>query len=308
MKEHIIITGSSGFIGTNLALFFLNRGYAVHGFDVREPNADLMNFHTFTHHSVDLTQPFQSNLKKINLDSVKAIFHLAAHARIKPSIVFPKTYYYNNLVSTLNVLSLAKEHNIPLIIASSSSVVENPYANPYTNSKHLVEQMVSTWRLQYGMTICSVRFFNVYGDYQIEEDTDRATLIGRWLYKAEHDKALQVIIRGDGKQSRDFTHVHDICSGLYTLYISKKYEDYLDLELGANDPKTVIQVYALFREYFKKNKIKVKFDTSFETTSYLALSEAKSTYADVGVFSELWKPAYTLERYLKEESKKRMLC
>lgn len=296
----VLITGAAGFIGSNLVDFMLKENYKVIGVDRRRLKTKNFYHDNYTHRYSDLDEVFKLDVTHIHqndLKDVDVIFHLAADARIKPSIKAPEQYYYNNFNSTISIIKMARERNIPIIFASSSSLSGDPCANPYTNTKYLAEQMFPVFRKTFGMNICSVRFFNVYGPGQIEQDSDRATLIGRWLSIVKKDKYSKLTVRGDGSQSRDFTHVWDICHGLYHIYHTGQHLTNELFDLGSMHPYTIESIANIFKEIWPT--ITIAYDKTAETISFLAQAEVKTTLADHNYIPEGWKPLKNLERYLQ---------
>ncbi len=138
------------------------------------------------------------------------IYHLAAKARILPSIQNPLHTMKNNVNSMIHVLDYARSKNVPVVYAGSSSVVGDIYSNPYTLSNFMVKNYVRCIQKVYDTPISICRFYNVYGKYQLTEGA-YCTLIGIFerLYNNQ-----PLTITGDGEQRRDFTHVDDIVDGL----------------------------------------------------------------------------------------------
>ena len=139
------------------------------------------------------------------------IFHLAAKARIVPSIQNPSKSLFNNIDSTINILEYARLNNIPVVYAGSSSSHGDIYANPYTFTKWNGEELCKLYHNVYDLPIAICRFYNVYGDHQLTEGA-YCTVLGIFerLFKAGEP----LTITSDGEQRRDFTDVMDIVDGL----------------------------------------------------------------------------------------------
>ena len=92
------------------------------------------------------------------------------------------------------------------------------------------------------MNIEIVRFYNVYGPYEIL-DGDWAAVIGIWRRQVRDNETITIV--GDGEQRRDFTHVNDIVDGLYKVGIgNKKHKDAWELGSGVNF--SINEVYQMF--------------------------------------------------------------
>ena len=204
------MTGGAGFVGTNLIKRLLSDGHKVVSLDnystgLRENEIEQKGVQYF---DVDLveTSNYDFFISKPDL-----IFHLAAIARIQPSFKHPVHTHHANVTSTLNVLEWARGYNIPIIHAGSSSSNGDKFANPYTLSKSVSEQLIELYNKVYNLPTVICRFYNVYGSHQLTEG-EYCTLIG--IFKKLFEEGRQLTITGDGEQRRDFTHVDDIIDAL----------------------------------------------------------------------------------------------
>lgn len=218
----LLITGGSGFIGSNLARVALADGHSVRIID-------------------DLSTGRRSNLNGLDVDFVEAsildtdaleramtgvdaVVHLAAIPSVPRSVANPRASHDANATGTLNVLEAARAANVKhLSCASSSSVYgANPKLpksefdytrpmSPYAVSKIATEGYTLAYQFSYGLPTMAFRFFNVYGPGQ-PADHDYAAVIPKFLDAALHDRPAAV--HGDGTQSRDFTYVDTLCAVL----------------------------------------------------------------------------------------------
>ena len=107
------------------------------------------------------------------------------------------------------------------------------------------------YRKTYKMSVEIVRFYNVYGPYEITKG-DWAAVIGLWRNQAE--KGGPITIVGDGKQRRDFTHVDDIVDALILIAFSNEMEKQA-WELGSGKNYSLLEVYELFDKRFGVDKV-----------------------------------------------------
>ena len=154
------------------------------------------------------------------------IFHLAALPRIGPSFKNPKEVFETNVQGTQNILEYARVFKIPVIYAGSSSFHGGRYKNPYTFTKWQGEELCKMYNKVFGVKTTICRFYNVYGDYMIDEGVYRTVLS---IFKEQYEKGEPLTITGDGEQRRDFTHVDDVVDGLikcaeHTSDITSTYE------------------------------------------------------------------------------------
>lgn len=204
----VLVTGGVGFIGSNLIEKLHKQGHEVISVD-NYSTGKKENEHSFCeYHNVDLQE---HPLEYVKMKKPDIIYHLAAKARILPSIQNPLHTMKNNVDSMIHVLDYARSKNVPVVYAGSSSVVGDIYSNPYTLSKFYGEELCKMYSKVYDTPISICRFYNVYGKYQLTEGA-YCTLIG--IFERLYNNNQPLTITGDGEQRRDFTHVDDIVDGL----------------------------------------------------------------------------------------------
>ena len=246
----ILVTGGVGFVGTNLIKRLLLDGHQVISLDnystgKKENEVDHKNVSYF---DVDLryVHDYDSYVSKPDI-----IYHMAALARIQPSIKDPVTAIQNNFDSTLNILEWARGNNTPVIFAGSSSYHHGLWGSPYAWSKFGGEQLCELYNKVYELPIAICRFYNVYGPCQLESGT-YATVIGIFERQYREDKPLTVT--GDGEQRRDFTYVGDIVDGL--VRVSNAMNGEVDMiyaaevfELGNGSNRSINELTEAFGDY-----------------------------------------------------------
>lgn len=220
----IFITGVAGFIGSHIAKRILKMGLEVIGIDsftdyysrqIKESNIkDILNDKKFTFIEGDI---LEVNLVEI-LRDVEYIFHEAAQAGVRASWgQYFDTYVKNNILTTQRLLEVCKDSLIlkKIIYASSSSVYgetkvlpmaedhpTNP-VSPYGVSKLAAEHLCMLYWKNFGVPTVSLRYFTVYGPGQRPDMG-----FNKFIKAAVKDE--EIIIYGDGNQTRDFTFVSDI--------------------------------------------------------------------------------------------------
>jgi len=223
---NIIVTGGAGFIGTNLCKSLIKLGHKVYSIDNYTTGKKENHIPGVEYYNMDIR-----NVLNYNWLEPDIIFHMAAIARIQPSFENPKEYFTTNANGTLNIVGYCSKNNIPLIYAGSSSHHSGKFKNPYTFSKDVGEEIIQLYQEHYGLKASIVRFYNVYGPYQLTEG-GYTTLIGRWLNNIE--KGIECEIYGDGEQRRDFTHVDDIVDALIRVQKQQAYGHNFELGRGKN--------------------------------------------------------------------------
>jgi UDP-glucuronate 4-epimerase len=231
ISRHILITGGAGFIGSHLVDLLLGEG----GWQVTVVD-DFNDFYPPEIKHANVAGHLKSpNYRLVDADirdveTMAALFseykfavivHLAARAGVRPSLSEPKLYAETNINGTLNLLELAKEHNIKQFVFGSSSSVYGinskvPFAeddrihqpiSPYAATKAAGELICHTYSHLYGIRIVCLRFFTVYGARQRPD-----LAIHKFSRLITDGKPIQVF--GDGTARRDYTYVDDIIQGV----------------------------------------------------------------------------------------------
>ncbi len=218
-KAKVLVTGGAGFIGSHLVDRLITDGHEVVVLDnlstgkrdnlnskAKLIECDIADFTVIEKHFAE----------------VEVVFHLAALARIQPSIKDPLPANHTNVTGTLNVLWAAKKHGVTKVIYSGSSsayglqptenfplkeTLPTHPSSPYALQKLVGEQYCQLFSSLYGLPTVIFRYFNVYGPRQLTEGS-YATVIGIFLKQTREGRPMTIV--GDGKQRRDFTHVSDI--------------------------------------------------------------------------------------------------
>jgi UDP-glucose 4-epimerase len=211
-----MVTGGAGFVGTNLIKRLLVDGHEVVSLDNYSTGKKENEQNGCEYIDVDISDSsrkhkgFGSEIYKVEKPEV--IFHLAAKARIVPSIQNPTKSLFNNIDSTINILEYARNNSIPVVYAGSSSAHGDIYANPYTFTKWNGEELCKLYSSVYNLPIAICRFYNVYGDHQLTEGA-YCTVLG--IFERQFKAGEPLTITSDGEQRRDFTDVMDIVDGLW---------------------------------------------------------------------------------------------
>jgi UDP-glucose 4-epimerase len=226
MKK-VLVTGGCGFVGHALTLELIKRGYEVDVIDNLFIGREAKIPEGCTFLGGDIR-----GMDNIDDKAYDYIFHLAALSRIQPSFKNPTLTFSINVDGTKKVVEYAYQNNCKLIYAGSSSRHHNPMLSPYALTKHMGEEWIKMFKGVYGLNAQIARFYNVYGPGELVA-SDMAAVIGMWRYAVSNQKSI--LIHGDGKQKRDFTHIDDIVDGLIKIAESdEKHEDAWELGTGCN--------------------------------------------------------------------------
>ena len=283
----VLVTGGVGFVGTNLIKRLLKDGHEVVSIDnystgFKENEQEGCEYHNFNlQHIYD----FDSYMENPDV-----VFHLAALARIQPSIKNPTIAIQNNFDSTLNVLEWARKNNTPVVFAGSSSFHHGLWGSPYAWSKHAGEQLCRLYSNVYDLSTIICRFYNVYGPHQLEEGT-YATVLG--IFEKQYREGKPLTVTGDGQQRRDFTHIEDIVDGLIKC---------MEAMHGAVDMRYAGEIFELGRGVnFSIKEIAEMFGTEIEYIQKRP-GEYDVTLCDYSKANETldYNPVKNIDEYIKE--------
>lgn|SRR3990167_849258 len=211
-----LVTGGLGFIGSNLVDALIKQGHEVIVLD----NLSTGKLEYLNPKAKFIEDDIRNKNIFYQLEPVEYVFHLAALARIQPSIEDPLTAHQVNVDGTINVLNYCRQHNAKIIFSGSSSVYkgetlpisendEKDPKSPYALQKLQCEQYIELFGKLYGLDYTILRYFNVYGERQILEGA-YAAVVG--IFLAQKEKGLPITITNDGEQRRDMTYVKDVAN------------------------------------------------------------------------------------------------
>jgi UDP-glucose 4-epimerase len=236
MKK-VLVTGGLGFVGSNLVDKLVNQGNDV---TVIDNMSSTSSSNSYKNDRVEYIYGDIENIREL-MGSRKfdIIFHLAAEARIQPSFDSPAHWFWANAMGTVEVLDFARISKCKsFVYATTSSKNHGSHLiTPYTFSKVVGEDACRMYANLYEMNIGMATFYNVYGPREPREG-EFATVTEKFLRQFENEEMITVV--GDGQQSRDFTHVDDICDGL--IRISEGRWKGHNFDLGRGEPIKIIDL------------------------------------------------------------------
>ncbi len=273
MIQTVMVTGSSGTVGTALVLELISQGYNVIPLDIKPSMWDKnINKKTVLH---DLRKPLES-LK--NRKTPDIIIHLASNARVHDLVVDPQKAL-DNYIMTHNILEYARLNNIKRFVFSSSREVYGEsrtnikrkedsthvtrIKSPYTASKFASEALIHSYDECYGIKPVIVRLSNVYGRFDVSE---RAVPL--FIYYAKRDRTINIF--GAEKQL-DFTYTDDAINGL--IRITKRFDkiapETLNITLGKGT-KIIDVAKIIIKELNSKSKLVIGDKRTGEISTFIA--------------------------------------
>ncbi len=224
----VVVTGSSGYIGGQVALALSDAGHKVIGIDRRPVLPRLMN--VFARHvQADIAD--NAGLAAIIEAQPDAIIHCAGTSLVGPSVLDPAEYYHNNVIKTIQLLDLVRKAlpKTRVIFSSSASVYGEPILNPcsevdpcepmspYGESKRMIEQVLASYHHAYGLDYVAFRYFNACGADRLKrhgQEPGATHVIARILEATRDNKQFSLYgddyETPDGTCIRDYVHVEDI--------------------------------------------------------------------------------------------------
>jgi nucleoside-diphosphate-sugar epimerase len=297
----ILVTGSSGQIGTNLALRLQQDGHEVFGVDKRlNPWTDA--FPTLLQDLAGHYPAFAGGIGGVEYPAVDAVVHLAAHAKVHQLVRQPHRAL-ENAIMTFNVLEYARALGLPFVFSSTREVYGDvhrfeEYAeeaadfafteSPYSASKITSEAFIYSYARCYGLDYLVFRFSNVYGRF--DNDLWRMERVLP-LFMHQLARNEPITIYGGNEKVLDFTFVDDcvdgIARGVYALADRRVTNKTINLAYGQGN--TLVHAAEL-----------IASELGVEPTITMAPSlvgEVTHYVADVTKARELlgWEPATPLD-------------
>lgn len=232
----ILVTGGLGFVGSTLVDKLVDEHEVYVLDDMSSESASLKYKNEKAKYQIGTVEDIAFYYEGHQFDK---IFHLAAKARIQPSFDAPKSYFESNALGTAAVMEFARVTNSGIVVYATTSSKNHgsDYITPYTYSKVVGEGVLKMYANCFGMNCAMATFYNVYGDREPREG-EWATVVAKFGRQWKEGSQLTVV--GDGLQTRDFTHVDDICNGLIKISEGAWKADNFDLGRGV--PVSILDV------------------------------------------------------------------
>ena len=233
LRAKVVVTGGCGHIGSFVVRKLLQRNV---NYVVIVDNLSAYPFNQLDFFCKDILKDKRVNFQKIDitdkeniskvLKDTDIVFHLAAYADVAATIYNPDEDFRTNIIGTYTVLKASLDAGVKRFIFASSAAVygnqppqspgepprfrEEANPNPlstYANSKLWGETQARLFYMLYGLPTVSLRYFSIYGPYQMPKPKSHSWVVAIFLMRAINGKPL--IVFGGG-QVRDFIHVEDV--------------------------------------------------------------------------------------------------
>lgn len=301
VNKKILVTGSAGFIGSHLVDELVKQNYEIFCMDNHFPG--------WGNHYLNL-KAHQINGDIRNFDSVDfatknidVVIHLAALSHVKTCLENPKLAYDINVGGTVNVLESCRKNNVKRVIIASSDHIfgRNPEipvketsryeaaneSDVYGMTKLFQLRLSQLYYKQYGLPVVITASGNVYGKNQ-----SRPNLIPNFIYALKNNENL--IIHGDGNQTRDFYNIIDLCKA-YQLCIETPNIDGELFTFGSGIETSINYIAEILLELYPENKSKI---VHIEETKLNAMNRMCIDYSKAKKILN-WEPKIKLKEGLK---------
>ena len=299
IKQTILITGGAGFIGSHLADKLIKQGYKVVVIDNlstgRKENLNSeAKFYKIDIQSLKVAQIFQKEKPDI-------IFHLAAQIDVRKSVKNPTKDAKINILGTLNLLENCKKFGIKKFIFASTggaiygeaNIIPTPETyselplSPYGIAKLTIEKYLNYYHRVFDLPFVALRYGNVYGPRQ--NSKGEAGVIAIFCDKMLKKK--QLIINGNGRQTRDYVFIDDVVKA-NILALKKNKNGIFNIGTAKET-----DVNTIFRELKKLTGLKCKKVHSLQKSG----EQKQSCFDFSKAKKELnWQPKYGLDEGLKK--------
>lgn len=296
-----LVTGGAGFIGSNIVNMLLDEGHHVRVIDNESSDAH-ENFY-WNDNSENYKWDINDYEKiKTASEGVDVIFHLAAEARIQPTIENPVLAVQTNVLGTCNILQAAKENKVKRVVYSSTSsaygimnsipnveTMSTDCLNPYSVSKVAGEELCRMYTNLFGLETITFRYFNVYGKHQPYRG-QYAPVIG--IFNRQFNAGEEMTVVGDGEQRRDYVNVIDVARANILAGTTENRNAIGEVfNIGTGTNHSVLDLVKLIGG----KDAKYKHIPQREGEARETLSDCSKAKNELG-----WKPEIVLEDWIKE--------
>jgi len=274
--KKVLVTGSSGFIGSHVADALEVQGYQVTLFDAIPSKYKTKSQKEYIG---DILNP--DDIDKAMKDC-RYVFHFAAQADIGSSSEDPTKTIQNNIIGTQNILELARKNKVNRFLFASTIYVYSELGSFYRVSKQACEKIIEEYQKEFGLDYTILRFGSLYGPRANDFNAIRSFLL-------HAIKEKKIIRRGNGEELREYIHVKD-AARLSVVSLDEKHKN-KHLIITGNQQIKVKDLLTMIGEIFN-GEIEIKYDLEdelhhYEITPYnykpqIAQKITSDTFFDLG--------------------------
>ena len=250
MKKFIVVTGGSGFVGSNLIEYLIKKTkYDIISLDDYSSGTKKNHIKSKkVRYIIGNTKDIDKILKK-HVNKIHSIFHFGEFSRIYQSFLNMDKCIKSNSIGTNAVFNFCLKNKIKLIYSATSASLGNkgkdknlsPYAFTKAKNLELLENLKMWFNFKYEV----IFFYNVYGPGQITKGK-MATVIG--IFEDCYSRNLPLPVVRPGSQSRRFTHITDTVKVCYTAWKINKSRFY---SISNKESFTILEVAKMFGKKIK---------------------------------------------------------
>ena len=290
-KKTCVIVGGAGFIGSAIARELSKQGAFIKIVDDLS-SGDMKKIpEGVAFYKLDISLPQAVTALEAIFTGADYVFHLAAKLSVPESIQDPVLYHKTNIDGMQNVVEAAKAAGVHKVIFSSSSAVygdieKSPTTeadkvqpkSPYALHKAYGEQLLKLYSELYNLKSVSLRYFNVYGPGHRDKGAYAPVVA---LFVKQFYDNVPLTVCGDGKQTRDFIHIHDVVRANIAAAMADT-DGAEVFNIGSGQDTSVLRLAEMF---------------GAEVTHVEARLEPKFSKADITKAAELlnWSPTISIE-------------
>lgn len=306
-RKKVLVTGAGGFIGSHLIERLIDLGADVKGFVRYNSRNDWGLLEIIPSQKLDSLQIISGDLQDYDavfsaVRDVDVIFHLGSLISIPYSYIRPRDTIENNILSTLNILTAARDLGVEKVVHTSSSEVygtalyvpideKHPLQgqSPYSASKIGADKIVESFYCSFDLPVATIRPFNTYGPRQ-----SARAIIPTIITQAIEQEKIKL---GSLFPTRDYTFVKDTVNGFIRTAESKSSIGEV-INIGSNFEISMGDLAQRISSLLNKD-IKIVQDSSRVRP---LKSEVKRLWCDNAKAKRLlgWEPQVSLDEGLKE--------
>ncbi len=300
-NKRCLVTGGAGFIGSHIVDRLSAEGHTVAVLDNLSTGKRNQVPESAAFYEMDILDDLNPVFQK---EQPEIVFHQAAQISVSRSVREPEFDADNNIKGTIHLLECCRKYGVAKVIyASSGAAYGEPGSlpvreddstlglSPYGISKYVVERYLYYYRYQFGIDFVALRYANVYGPRQ--DPHGEAGVVA--IFSQKMLKGEEVVIFGDGKQTRDFVYVKDVALANETaMNVTIDRSIYPAFNVSTQKQTTINRIFEIMRERtgFSQERIHREKREGDVYHACLANEKIKRLLG--------WEPRTTLEEGLQE--------